>query len=219
MIINIFIQARMSSARFPGKVLAPVNGIPLIKRIIDTARQLKTINKIVVLTSTELSDDPLAAYLDSINCDLFRGELDNVFNRFQSCLNGYPCDYFVRLNGDSPFLETGIIDALVMSIKDDAYDLISNVFVRTFPKGQSVEIVRSKPFLEVQAESLTEHDKEHVMPYFYNHKDKYNCLFFNSVEDLGHINMCVDTLEDLKNLENESINYAFDKSKICIATD
>ena len=111
--INIFIQARMSSARFPGKVLAPFNGEPLIKRVLDRVSKISDINDIVVLTSTELSDNPLASYLSSLNCNVFRGDLNNVFLRFKSALNCYPCEYCVRICADSPLIDSSLIQFMV----------------------------------------------------------------------------------------------------------
>ena len=85
-VTNIFIQARMSSSRFPGKVLSILHDRPLIKHIVDSAKKVKGINKVVVLTSLEKSDDLLVAFLEKIGCDYFRGSLENVFYRFQSSL-------------------------------------------------------------------------------------------------------------------------------------
>lgn len=215
MITNIFVQARMSSSRYPGKVLAPLQGKPLIKHIVERAEQVKKKNKVVVLTSTDCSDDPLVAYLESIGTLYFRGSLENVFERFQNCAGQYPSQYFVRLCADSPFIDPALIDSLLDYVQASEYDLISNACGRKFPKGQSVEIIKTKLFLNVNSITLSEHEQEHVMPYFYSHKNDYRSLFFDLTKSLGHINMCVDTLEDLKNLESSPYSYNFDNTKLC----
>jgi spore coat polysaccharide biosynthesis protein SpsF len=122
----------------------------------------------------------------------------------------------VRLCGDSPLLDTTLLDALLDNLNNSKYDLISNVSGRKFPKGQSVEIAKSEVFLKVKDDLLTAYEREHVMPYFYHNKSHYNALFFEYEEDLSHINMCVDTLEDLKSIEKESYSYNFDRRKLCI---
>lgn len=209
----------MSSARFPGKVLAPLNGVPLIKLIHEQCQKLNNKNKVVILTSIEKSDDPVSAYLNSIDCQCYRGSLNNVFERFQGALLGHPCDYFVRLCADSPFINSELIDALLEKIEDSKYDLISNVYSRKFPKGQSVEIIKSTVFQSIHSDILTDHEREHVTPYFYTNKNKYNCLFLEQAEDLSGLNMCVDTFDDLKKHETSPINYVFDKSNLCIAKE
>src|ERR1700690_261368 len=96
--IKVFIQARMSSSRFPGKVLAPVNGKPMIARVIRCVAGSFGSDSIVVATSDETSDDPLASYIESLDVKVFRGPLENVFERFRLCLNTNPCDWFFRIS-------------------------------------------------------------------------------------------------------------------------
>ncbi|EKD70940.1 MAG: acylneuraminate cytidylyltransferase, partial [uncultured bacterium] len=112
-LINIFIQARLSSERFPGKVLAPLHQQPLIKHVVNCARSVREINQVVVLTSDNESDDPLVAYLEKIPCCYVRGDLENVFVRFQKALRDFPCDYFVRLSADSPFINSDLIQFMI----------------------------------------------------------------------------------------------------------
>jgi spore coat polysaccharide biosynthesis protein SpsF len=67
-LVRVFVQARMSSRRFPGKVLAPFHGRPIIRHVLDrVARALPEVPRTVV-TSVEASDDPLAAYLEALGC-------------------------------------------------------------------------------------------------------------------------------------------------------
>lgn len=216
MTVNIFIQARMSSSRYPGKVLAPVFGIPLIKNLVDRAQQVKNKNKVIVLTSAEISDDPLAVFLKSIHCEVFRGPLSNVFGRFQEALSQYPCEYFVRLCGDSPFIDPSLIQTIIEKGVEGKYDLISNVFGKKFPKGQAVEMVRSSVFKAVNSSELTEEEREHVIPYFYKHREMYRTIFFELINDMSHINQCIDTLEDIKNIQAKSSQYFFDENNLCV---
>ena len=206
----------MSSNRFPGKILAPFKDKPMIKHLIDNVSLISNKNKVVVLTTTEETDDPLVAYLQQIGCAYFRGSLNNVFERFQECIKIYPCDYFVRVCADSPFLNKNLIEFLLSYVKDFKYDVISNVFTRTFPKGQSVEIVKSSTFLKIKKKQLTVNECEHVLPYFYSNPQEFKTLFFNSVENLGNINMCVDTIEDYKLLEVSDYIYSFNMEQLCM---
>lgn len=67
--------------------------------------------QIVVATSIERPDDPLASYLSTLGATVFRGPLDNVFERFRMCVFEHPCDRFLRLNADSPFLDGCVLQA------------------------------------------------------------------------------------------------------------
>ena len=211
--LNIFIQARMSSLRYPGKFLAPIKGIPLIKHLINRVRKLKNIKNIVVLTSDLESDEPLHAYLKSINCLCFRGDLENVFKRFQDALETYHSYYFMRLCADSPLVDTALMQFMVDQALLGKHSLISNVFSRKFPRGQSVEIIKSQIFLETNHKLLSCSEKEHVTPYFYKNIDSDACLFFELRKDLSAINQCVDTLEDMKLIDGTN-DFKFNSKEI-----
>lgn len=211
---KIFIQARMSSSRFPGKVLAPIEGVPLIKKLVERLSSLDA--ELIVLTSNELSDDPLAFYLERIGVKVFRGDLDNVFLRFNEAARYYSCDYFVRICADSPFIDKNLVNNMINYAETGEYDVISNVFSRTFPKGQSVEIIRAKSFFDINQSILSEEEKEHVTPYFYKNKENYKCLFLDNLKDLSYINQCVDMLDDLKEVEKNKKLYSFNEQDICV---
>lgn len=213
--INIFIQARMSSARFPGKILAPLNGKPILKHVIDRVKQVIDIDDVVVLTSTEASDDPVVAYLTQLNCTYFRGPLNNVFERFQTALYKFPCEYFVRISADSPFIDPALLQYMCQKVKVQQCDIFSNIAVRTFPKGQSIEIAKTKTFLSVDSGCLTKMESEHVFPYFYNHRMKYKISNVKNKNNESHLNFCVDTLEDLKRLTGSIIAYQFYQEASC----
>ncbi len=216
MIVNIFIQARMSSSRYPGKVLAPVCGVPIIKHVVSRMQEVNNKNRVVVLTSEQTSDDPLSAFLTSINCLVFRGDINNVFDRFQKALDQHPCDYFVRLCADSPFIDINLVQLLIEKTISTECDFASNVFFRSFPKGQSVEIIRSDLFKKMLREDLDDYEREHVTPYFYKHRDRYKSLFFGLTENLSYINQCIDTINDLENIELNKSEYFFNEKDICL---
>src|SRR5258705_11676116 len=152
----------MSSARFPGKMLAPFRGRPLIAQVLERFCQSGLHSRIVVLTSVDPTDDPLADYVaNRCGVPVFRGELDNVVSRFQLALAEYPCEWFVRISGDSPLIDASLVQAM-MRLSDHNHDVVSNVIRRTFPPGQSVECVRTDVFQALNSSELTLDQPEHV---------------------------------------------------------
>jgi spore coat polysaccharide biosynthesis protein SpsF len=164
---RIFIQARMNSQRFPGKMLADFRGRPLIGQILSRFASIDEAERCVVLTSVEETDDPLAEYVASLgSVSLFRGPLDDVFQRFRLCLDAYPCDWMVRVSGDSPLLDPQL-PATMMKLASQDVDLVTNVARRTFPPGQSVECIRARCFGDIDESTLTASQREHVTGAFY----------------------------------------------------
>lgn len=200
--IRAFIQARMSSSRFPGKVLAPLNGQPIIWHVINRVSEVIPAERIVVATSVEQSDDPLAAYLGRLGVSVHRGALDNVFERFQSCLSEYPCSWFFRICADSPLLDSSLLKRM-MDYSGSEADLVTNVQVRSFPKGRSLEMIRAGVFARIDSAQLRAEEVEHLTKVFYAHADKFKIINIESGDpELAKLNYAVDTLEDLFRLED-----------------
>lgn len=191
----------MSSTRFPGKMLAPFGGIPLVEVILDNIGASVGRERLVLATSSEVSDAPLVAYAKAIGYQVFRGDLSNVFARFQACAVSYPCNWIIRICGDSPLLDVSLIHALLERCSSDT-DLVTNVGIRTFPPGQSVEILNAKTMASIDADSLADDEKEHLTRVFYRHPERYR-VHNVACSDPGWLEQSyvVDTIEDLRRLE------------------
>jgi spore coat polysaccharide biosynthesis protein SpsF len=201
-LVRVFVQARMTSVRFPGKVLAPFAGRPLIAHVLDRVREVLPPHRIVVATSTDPTDDPLACYVADRGIAVHRGSLHDVFGRFRTCLQEHPCAWFCRLCADSPLLDGSILGRMLPCAHRLDLDLVTNVQKRTFPKGHSVELVRSDRFAALDADRLTADENEHVTRYYYNHAAEFRILNVESGDaDLGRQSFVVDTLEDHQRLQ------------------
>ncbi len=217
--VHAFIQARMSSSRFPGKMLAPFRGVPMVKQVVERAAQaMGGIENVTVLTSEEPSDNPLAFYLDSQNIPYIRGPLQNVYERFRQAAQSKKPDWFVRITGDSPLLSDELLSFMVSQITDEA-DVISNTYRRSFPKGQSFMILKTSRFLEVQDNELSEEDQEHIGIFFFKHPDRFNIINISSDKpELAKLDMSVDTLENAKYLEEHG-DGILDMASLTLSVD
>ena len=189
----------MSSSRFPGKVLAPFRGRPIIRHVLEAAQVLSNATP-TILTSYEASDSPLRAYAnDSLGVDYFCGDLKNVFKRFQSALKSRPCDWIIRLCGDSPLLQPRVIQQVLDNL-DPQFELISNV--RAYPKGQRVEAIRTDALLAVDANQLWPEFQEHVTARWHAPSAQWPVCHLPRIYNFELDNYCIDTIEDLKRLES-----------------
>lgn len=200
--IRAFIQARMSSTRFPGKVLAPLRGRPVIDHVIERVARVVPQDRIVVATSEATSDDALADHFRNRGTALFRGALENVFARFSACLKEHPCDWFFRISADSPLLQEDIINRVMNHPEREGADLVTNVFPRTFPRGHSVELLRADTFAGIDPDTLNEDEREHATLVYYKHPSDYRIVNLVSEDQRrAKLNFCVDTPEDLPRIE------------------
>jgi spore coat polysaccharide biosynthesis protein SpsF len=201
MTCRAFIQARMSSRRFPGKVLAPYRGRPLIDHVVEAVRTALPEVPCVVITSVDPTDAPLASYLSSVGVDVFRGPLENVFARFRAALADYPCDGVYRFCADSPMLNGDVIRA-VSAHSSEGWDLVTTIFPRTFPKGHNAELIRVATFSTIPMDTLSAEEREHPTQAFYGHPQRYRILNVESGNPhLAQTSFCVDSVEDLTRLE------------------
>ena len=195
--LAIVVQARLSSQRLPGKVLKEVNGKPLLQYTLDRLSQSIHLPKVIVATSQEKSDDPIVAYCTENNLNVFRGSLTNVAQRYADLVKKYNLSAFVRVTGDSPLIDTQLIDAGIESYQTGQFDLVTNVCPRSFPKGQSFEVINAKVFLEAVSQMNAPEEQEHITQYFYRRVDDYR--IYNIESDLGNHaeeNVSIDTEED-----------------------
>lgn len=190
----------MSSRRFPGKVLAPFRGRPIIWHVLDrVTRALPDVPRLV-LTSTDPSDDPLAAYLASLGQPCFRGPLDDVLERFRLAAKHVGAGYLLRICADSPLLDDRVLKA-VAAAHDPALDLVTTTQPRTFPKGHNAELINAASLAAVT--DLDADDREHVTRVFHRQPQRFKIVNVESGDPaLAALELAVDTVEDLHRLES-----------------
>ena len=200
--VPAIIFSRMGSSRLPGKALRHIAGEPLIKRVIDRVSKVKNLSTIVVATSNSTTDDRLTQYIQSLNIEVFRGAAHDVLNRAVSCASYLGVDKFVRINGDSPFIDPELLEKGIEMWTDPSLDLISNVFPRTYPVGMSVEIIKTDSLKKIMGLTADSYDTEHVTRFFYKNPEKFRILNFESGRsELRKVRLAVDTEEDLERID------------------
>jgi len=207
----IIVQARLNSERLPGKVLKEIAGKPMLKWIIERLKNTKLKSQIIIATSDQRTDDLIDIFAKKEGISCFRGSLENVIDRFIKSCEKFNSPYFVRICGDSPLIDPKLIDRAISISKDNNFDIISNVEKRTFPKGQSVELVKLDSLKKLYQEDLSSNEKEHVTRGFYQRKNNYKIVNFKSSNKIfSKIQLSVDTKDDFKKIES-LINLSLNK--------
>jgi spore coat polysaccharide biosynthesis protein SpsF len=194
------LQARMSSTRLPGKVMAPLAGAPMIQRQIERLSRCGLIDELVVATSVDPSDDGLAAFLEARSVNVFRGPLDDVLARFVGAHEAFgPASHIVRLTADCPFADSDVIDDVIDMCLDAQADYASNTPPqRTFPKGLDVEVFTADA-LALAAADPSPQAREHVTWDMFRRDGLCPAQAFLSQEDdEGEVRWTVDRPDDLE---------------------
>ena len=179
----------------------PIYGTPLIKHVVNRIKKSKKISKIVVATSSNKDEKKLIDYLKKNKIKVFEGDLNNVALRLYKTARLYKKNFFIRISGDSPLIDYKIIERALAIFKNSKkkYDLVTNVFPRTFPQGQSVEIIKTS-LIKNNIKKFTKQDKEHVTKYFYDNSKKFNIKNFIYMGNKKKKKLSIDTKKDLKNI-------------------
>ena len=191
------LQARMSSTRLPGKVMKPLAGRPMIERQLERLRRCETLDRIVVATSDDPSDDVLATHLQSIGVPVFRGSLTDVLARYLGAAHAFGIQgQMVRLTADCPLADPGVIDDCVRLQRELGVDYVSNGRRRTYPHGLDVEVFELDALEIAGREATDPYDREHVTPFIYRHPERFSLGELVQARDESHLRWTVDTPED-----------------------
>ncbi len=171
----------------------------MIWHVVNSLKKSEKLKNIIVATSNNKSDNSLVDYLKKNNIVYFRGDLKNVAKRLYNCSQKYKKKYFIRVSGDSPLIDYKIVDKSIDIFKKKKYfDIITNTFPKTFPQGQSVEIIKAS-ILKKNIKNMSNFDKEHVTTYFYKNFNKFKIKNFSTRKKF-RIKNSVDTEDDLKRI-------------------
>ena len=130
----------MGSTRLPGKVLAPIGGEPMLARVVERASAARSIDRLVVATTTAPGDDPIVDLALERHWDVARGSVDDVLDRYYQAAVEREATIVVRVTSDCPLIDPAIIDAVVARLRDSDADYASNTLEpRTYPRGLDVE--------------------------------------------------------------------------------
>ena len=196
------VQARMSSTRLPGKVLKPILGRPMLLHQLDRARRATLLDRLVVATSTDDSDDEVVRMCRDSGYDCERGSLHDVLDRFWHVASRDGAEHIVRLTGDCPLTDPAVIDLVVDAHLTTGADYSSNSRPRpTWPDGLDVEVVRAGVLEQAWREAVTPSDREHVLPFVWSQPERFRLNSVSSEMNLGHWRWSVDRPVDFEFVE------------------
>ena len=201
------IQARMGSKRLKGKMLIKIDRKSIIQHVIDKVKKIDSIHKIIIASTNSIDDDNLEKVCKLNNLTIFRGSKNNVFDRFQKIAIKNNYSTILRINGDSPLLDIKLFNKMIKISKNKKYDIFTNVQPRTFPQGQSLELIKRKILIDFDQKKLTKKHKEHVTSYFYENKSKYKIVNYSNSDNLGNINLSINNKNDLMNIKKIFYKY------------
>lgn len=193
------VQARTGSTRLPSKVLAEVCGKPLIQRVLERTRQAALLDDVCLATTLSPADDPLAGLAQGLGFAVFRGHEQDVLDRYYQAALGLKAETVVRITGDCPFVDPGLIDACVRARQEAGCDYLSNAYPdASYPDGLDVEVFTFAALERAWREAALPSEREHVCPYIWKNPGKFRLAGLKHGQDLSHLRWTVDEPRDLE---------------------
>ncbi len=190
------IQARMGSTRLSGKVLKEIVGKPLLWHLINRLRKSKSLQEIVIATTSSESDKKIIEFCKLNAINHFEGSENDVLDRYYQAAKKFGADSVVRITADCPVIDPQIVDEVINEYKKGGYDVCG--LSGEFPDGLDVEIFSFKTLEDTWKNAKLPSEREHVSPYMWNHPEKFRLGKYVKFKNLGHYRWTVDEERDLR---------------------
>lgn len=191
------LQARTSSTRLPGKVLADIEGAPLLAHELRRLQRSARVDEIVVATTTNPGDDAVVDVARTEGVRWFRGDEHDVLGRYTAASREAGAQIVVRVTADCPLLDPAVVDEVVDALDPEA-DYASNVINRTYPVGLDVEAVHADLLVRLARLATSPRAREHVTQFVL--KERPGLFVLRSVMDAtdnSDLRWTVDVERDL----------------------
>ncbi len=194
------IQARATSSRLPAKVLADLCGAPMLAREIERVARATRVDEIVVATTENATDDPVVALAARAGARWYRGSEADVLARMNGAAREAKADIVVRVSGDCPLIDPGVIDRVVAALESRSTELdyVTTEPPTTFPKGLDVEVLYADVLARVARMATSRPAREHVTFFVYGEAPAlFRTATVSDDEDNSDQRWTVDTANDL----------------------
>jgi spore coat polysaccharide biosynthesis protein SpsF (cytidylyltransferase family) len=195
-VILAILQARLSSTRMPEKVLKPIVGKPMLQLQIERIKRSKKIDQFIIATSDDESDRKIADLSKVTGMKCSRGSLNDVLARFYHAATPFQPKTIIRLTGDCPLVDPGLIDQCVDFYLEGNFDYVSNTIKPTYPDGLDVEVFKFSALKKAFQFAKLPSEREHVTPFIHQQPNHYPQGNYANEIDLSHLRWTVDEQED-----------------------
>jgi glutamate-1-semialdehyde 2,1-aminomutase len=195
------VQARMGSTRLPNKAMKPVSGVPMIELLLTRLARARTVDQIVLATSTEVANQSLVDHVRQMGFSVEQGSENDVLDRFIQAAQAHQADVIVRITGDCPLVDPELVDAAIHEFMKMGVDYFSNTSPPTYPDGLDIEVCSFQALKQANEETSKPFDREHVTPYL-REGERFRRGSMLNAEDLSALRWTVDEPSDFQVIEN-----------------
>lgn len=190
----------MTSSRLPGKVLMETAGKPMLEHMIARLRRVPQLDDIIVATTVNETDDPVAELANQLGVGCFRGSEHDVLDRVLQAAQTHNVDIIVETTGDCPLIDPAIVSQTIAFYAANEADYVSNALApRSYPVGMDTQVFATDILADVAGRTSEPDDREHVSLFIYSNPDLYRVAALHAPPHHHgpDIRLTLDTPDDL----------------------
>jgi spore coat polysaccharide biosynthesis protein SpsF len=192
------IQARMGSARLPGKVAMDIAGKSMLERVVERASLIQNVDRLFVATSHAIADDKVEHIAEKLGVSCHRGSESDVLRRYWEVAAAEGADDIVRITADCPLLDPEVSSLVLERYLTVRPDYASNTIERTYPRGLDTEVFSFSSLEQAHREATGLSDREHVTRFIWRQPNRFNLLNVKGSVDFSIHRWTVDQPRDLE---------------------
>lgn len=196
----LIIQAHMGSTRLPGKIMRKICGKEVLLHVYNRCKKANLVDKIIIATSDKEENQEIEDFCNLHNIECFRGAESDVLDRYYNCAKKYEPNVVIRVTSDCPLLEPKLIDYWIQNIVKDGVEFVEEE--KSIFTGFGLDIFTYKALLKMKKNATTDKQKEHVVGYYYDNKEKFTHKIYPLNDELSYLyrtyRLTLDTKEDFQ---------------------
>jgi spore coat polysaccharide biosynthesis protein SpsF len=197
------IQARMGSTRLPGKVMKKLCGKSVLEHVIRRVQACRFLDDVVIATTSSPADDVIVAEAERCDAKWFRGNEEDVLDRYYRAAKKFQANVVVRVTSDCPLFDPEVLGEMIIKFQlenssHNNLDYLSNTMKRTFPLGLDAEVFKFSTLQKAHSDSKQGYEREHVTPFIYEHPEIFSIYRYEGSEDLSCHRWTLDTEDDFR---------------------
>lgn len=194
------VQARMGSARLPGKMLADIGGRPALAHVLTRAAAITPLDDVILAIPESPEDDRLERVGEGCGVRVIRGDRDDVLSRYWTAAAASGADAVIRVTGDCPLLDPAIASLVVRRFLEGDVDYVSNTQPPTFPDGYDTEVMSVQSLESAWREAVDRFEREHVTPFIWRRRNQFRVANVVARIDRSLVRLTLDTADDLERI-------------------
>jgi spore coat polysaccharide biosynthesis protein SpsF len=155
------------------------------------------LGEVLVATTTQPADDIIVQECRRLSVPVFRGDENDVLDRYYRAAEWTAADVVVRITSDCPLIEPEISGETVRRFLDQQPDYASNALERTYPRGLDTEVITMPTLIRTWQEARQPYQRSHVTPYIYENPSRFKILSVTGDTDYSSHRWTLDTPDDL----------------------